>query len=164
MPHAHILVKLDKAPTPAEIDDFIWATLPPEDDPELLELVLKHHIHGPCGPANLASPCMDPSTKTCTRGPFPKPKTPVTFFDARGFPNYRRPCKRTVKLKRGKKEHIIDDTWVVPYNRHILRKYGAHCNVELATHTGTIKYLFKVALFNLFNKSGCNQCIVSSMC
>ena len=137
------MVKLEKEPTPEELDDFIWATLPPEDDPELTDLVVKHMLHGNCGKGNPGAVCMDPNTKTCKRN-FPKQKTPVTYFDERGFPVYRRPCNRTIKITRGNKEHLVDDTWVVPYNRFLLRKYGAHCNVERATTTGTVKYLFKV--------------------
>jgi len=76
LPHAHILVWLNgssKLITGKDIDRIISVELPdPKLYPRMVEAVKNYMIHGPCGAANVNSPCMDPTKKKCTKY-FPKP-------------------------------------------------------------------------------------------
>lgn len=66
LPHAHILIWLAKKIQPCDIDKVISAELPSEqNDPKLLEIVIKNMVHGPCGIINPNSPCM--KDKKCTK-------------------------------------------------------------------------------------------------
>ncbi|XP_012847965.1 PREDICTED: uncharacterized protein LOC105967922 [Erythranthe guttata] len=91
LPHAHILLWLhndDKPKNPEEIDRIICAEIPDEEnDRKMYQLVEKYMIHGPCGQANLKSPCM--KDRVCTKR-FPKPFVQRTESDADGFTVYRR--------------------------------------------------------------------------
>ena len=42
-----------------------------------------------------------------------------------------------------KREHVIDNSWVVPYNPVLLLRFECHLNVEIITTVGVMKYLFK---------------------
>ncbi|XP_012834976.1 PREDICTED: uncharacterized protein LOC105955730 [Erythranthe guttata] len=141
LPHAHILLWLhndDKPKNPEEIDRIICAEIPEEEnDRKMYQLVEKYMIHGPCGQANLKSPCM--KDRVCTKR-FPKPFVQRTESDADGFTVYRRrEDGRTVT----KKKTTLDNGFVVPYNRILLSKYRAHINIELCNQNKSIKYLFK---------------------
>ncbi|XP_012850810.1 PREDICTED: uncharacterized protein LOC105970521 [Erythranthe guttata] len=141
LPHAHILLWLhndDKPKNPEEIDRIICAEIPDEEnDRKMYQLVEKYMIHGPCGQANLKSPCM--KDRVCTKR-FPKPFVQRTESDADGFTVYRRrEDGRTVT----KKKTTLDNGFVVPYNRILLSKYLAHINIELCNQNKSIKYLFK---------------------
>ena len=75
LPHAHILLILDgpdKPRSPDDYDDLVRAELPDErEEPELYKAVVKHMLHGPCGPGyQRTAPCMVDGV--CTKG-FPKP-------------------------------------------------------------------------------------------
>ena len=69
LPHAHILLFLDKKDKPsdaASLDSIICAEIPDQDqEPELYELVQSLMIHGPCGAANTNATCMH--NKTCSK-------------------------------------------------------------------------------------------------
>ncbi len=72
LPHAHIIVFLKphaKLCTPGQVDSLLSSEFP-ENNPELLELIKKFMVHGPCGDQNPNSPCMDHGA--CTKS-FPKP-------------------------------------------------------------------------------------------
>ena len=62
LPHAHILVTLEKEyipHTPDDVDKIISAELPdPEVNPVLYKRVLDHMVNGPCGPLYPNSRCM----------------------------------------------------------------------------------------------------------
>ncbi|KAL7108666.1 hypothetical protein ACP275_06G126400 [Erythranthe tilingii] len=75
----------------------------------------------------------------CTKR-FPKKFVQRTEADPDGYPIYRRRDDgRTVR----KKNTILDNGFVVPYNRVLLSKYRAHINIELCNQSKSIKYLFK---------------------
>ncbi|XP_012841939.1 PREDICTED: uncharacterized protein LOC105962187 [Erythranthe guttata] len=141
LPHAHILLWLDNDAKPkcsADIDRMICAEIPDKKtDRKMYNLVEKYMIHGPCGHANLNSPCMKDGV--CTKR-FPKKFVQRTEADPDGYPVYRRRDDgRTVR----KKNTILDNGFVVPYNRVLLSKYRAHINIELCNQSKSIKYLFK---------------------
>ncbi|TXG69924.1 hypothetical protein EZV62_004859 [Acer yangbiense] len=127
-----------KPSTASDIDRMISAAIPDEkEDPTLFAAVETYMIHGPCGQANLNSPCMKGGK--CSKR-FPKKFMTRTRIDEEGFPHYRRRDDgRTVK----KKNIELDNRYVVPYNPKLLLKYQAHINVEFTCQTSAIKYLFK---------------------
>lgn len=45
-----------------------------------------------------------------------------------------------------KGKEVLDNQWVVPYNRDLLVKYNCHINVEICCHARSLKYLFKYCL------------------
>ncbi|CAL4998052.1 unnamed protein product [Urochloa decumbens] len=87
LPHAHILVFLhpdDKDPSPAQIDRIISAEIPnKENNPDGYEAVQNYMMHGPCGEANLKSPCM--VDKSCAKK-FPKNFCNETIVDEDNYP------------------------------------------------------------------------------
>ena len=94
-------------------------------------------MHGPCGEAKKNSPCM--VDHRCTKH-FPKRYNVSTTIDEDGFPVYkRRDDGRQIK----KGGVMLDNRFVVPYNRNLLVKYQAHINVEWCNRSRSIKYLFK---------------------
>ena len=42
-----------------------------------------------------------------------------------------------------KRECVLDNKFIVPYNPELLLKFGCHINVEYTCQTSSIKYLFK---------------------
>lgn len=141
LPHAHILVFLhagSKYKTAADIDKVICAEIPDKSlDPELYEIVSTSMLHGPCGPQNPNSTCMQ--NDKCTKY-FPKKFNDETSIDLDGYPVYRR-RDSGVFVQKG--ESFLDNRFVVPYNRSLLLKYNAHINVEWCNQSRSIKYLFK---------------------
>ncbi|XP_072054265.1 uncharacterized protein [Arachis hypogaea] len=94
-------------------------------------------VHGPCGPYNKNSPCM--KNGSCSKF-YIKEFRQRTLIDEAEFPKYRRTDNgRTVK----KKECVLDNKFIVPYNPELLLKFGCHINVEYTCQTSSIKYLFK---------------------
>ncbi|KAL7086984.1 hypothetical protein ACP275_13G036900 [Erythranthe tilingii] len=98
------------------------------------DLVEKYMIHGLYGLANQNSPYMKDGI--CTK------RFSKSFFNriedhADGYPMYRRrENERTVV----KKKTFLDNGFVVPYNRVLLKKYRAHINVNLCNQNKSIKY------------------------
>ena len=116
LPHAHILVRLEKDVAVEDVDEHISAELPGPDQPELREKILRHMIHGPCGPQlNPNSPCMDETKRHCTKF-FPKDLEPATRVDERGYPHYRRRGRHTATIRRNSKDFVVGDSFVVPHN------------------------------------------------
>ncbi|CAN6825137.1 unnamed protein product [Brassica oleracea] len=142
LPHAHILLwfgKSSRTPSSEEVDEIISAELPnKKEDPEAYNLVTKHMIHGPCGVINPKSPCME--NNVCTKK-YPRPYNDSTLIDKSGYVLYRR--------RRNENEYVVknganlNNTFVVPHNINLLKKYEAHINVEWCNRTSAVKYLFK---------------------
>ncbi|XP_071924918.1 uncharacterized protein [Coffea arabica] len=91
LPHAHILLFLhpyDKCTAPRDIDRIISAELPDKNtNPIAYEAVLQFMTHGPCGPANRRSPCME--NGKCSKHYLKNFQT-ETIIEEEGFPVYRR--------------------------------------------------------------------------
>lgn len=148
LPHAHILLWLDPKDKPKTVEHYdriCSAEIPdPDTHPELFNLVKQHMIHGPCGQCNPENVCCVKGK--CTKG-FPKPYSNRTSQPEKGYPILRRRAKkdggRTLTLKKGGKEFIVDNSWVVPYNAYLLLRYKAHINVEICNSIAAIKYIHK---------------------
>lgn len=148
LPHAHILLILDRADKPTTADDYdrlVCAELPDPDGNETEKLlharVLRFMVHGPCGASNAHSPCMEDGC--CTKR-FPKALRETTSADREGYPEYRRRARATPVQYRSKGRTIpIDNRWVVPYNRALLLKYNCHINVEVCSTVTAVKYIHK---------------------
>ncbi|XP_025616692.1 uncharacterized protein [Arachis hypogaea] len=139
--HAHILLFMSnefKPQTPDDIDKYITAEIPDENErPNLHRAVQNYMVHGPCGPYNKNLPCMKNGSYSKF---YPKEFRQRTLIDEAGFPKYRRTDNgRTVK----KRECVLDNKFIVPYNPELLLKFGCHINVEYTCQTSSIKYLFK---------------------
>ena len=128
-----------RTPSAEEVDEIISAELPnKEEDSVAYDLVTKHMIHGPCGLLNLKSPCME--SNVCTKK-YPRPFNDSTSIDKSGYVLYRR--RRDDNASTVKSGVVVDNTFVVPHNIKLLKKYEAHINVEWCNRTSAVKYLFK---------------------
>ena len=145
LPHAHMLIWLhsdDKLRTADEVDRLICAELPdPVSEPVLYEIVKSTMIHGPCGIVDGKvfdkSPCQ--SSGNCSKN-FPKPFAESTNISVDGYPVYRRRNDGRTVTVRG---CVLDNRWVVPYNKILSLRYGSHINVEACMSIKSVKYLFK---------------------
>nr|VDD08033.1 unnamed protein product [Brassica oleracea] len=95
-------------------------------------------IHGPCGVMNPKSPCMDKNV--CTKK-FPRPYIDNTSVDKSGYILYRRRQNENATVV--KNGSTLDNTFVVPHNIDLLKKYEVHINVEWCNRTSAVNYLFK---------------------
>lgn len=145
LPHAHILLWLEKKIQPDEIDKIISAELPNKEvDPLLFDIVCKSMIHGPCGEYNNNSPCM--CNGRCSKR-YPRNFVKETQTGIDGYPLYRRRSPEdggfffTLDV-RGKTVQI-DNRWVVPYCPVLSRSFDAHINVESCHSIKSIQYITK---------------------
>lgn len=139
--HALVTLHEDDAPkTSADVDRIIRATIPdPHNEPELFEMVKRHHIHGPCDVGD--SVCLD--VNGCCSKSFPKPFRRETSIAEDGYAEPSRPDDGpTIAYQNGKLAH---NGFVVPYNPELLLLLDAHCNIEvLGGGTRFVKYFYKV--------------------
>ena len=70
---------------------------------------------------------------------FPKSLQQNTEFSVNGYPQYQRRGQHRADLRC----HTVNDSWVVPYNPHLLMKFNCHMNVEVCTTVKSVKYIFK---------------------
>ena len=142
LPHSHILLivaESDRLKTPEDVDSVISAEFPPDpcsvtcdrkksQATRLRNTVLRCMIHCPCGMRNPHSLCMVDGK--CSKS-FPKPFTSRTSWNERAsYPVYRRREPHVYQTSAVIGEHAIDNSWVVPYNPFLSRKYDAQINVE----------------------------------
>ncbi|KAM3376292.1 hypothetical protein P3S68_015007 [Capsicum galapagoense] len=120
LPHTHILLFLHptlKSPSIDHINTIITAEIPDmEVDPD------GYNAQGKCSKR------------------FPKKFNNQTTFDEDGFPIYRR---RNTGTQVKKNNVLLDNRYVVPYNRNLIVKFDAHINIELCNYSRSMKYLFK---------------------
>ena len=113
-------------------------------NPALFKVVTSCMIHGPCGKENKNSPCMKDGK--CSKK-FPKEFTEFTKTDGNGYPEYRRRSPnnggRQVKIERGGKTYIVDNSWVVAFNADLSKFFDVHINVEVCSGVRLIKYVLK---------------------
>nr|GEX68627.1 uncharacterized protein [Tanacetum cinerariifolium] len=77
--------------------------------------------------------------KKCSKH-FPKKFMQHSSVDLKGYPVYRRRDDSKYVEKSG---HHLHNTFVIPYNATLLKRYQCHINVEWCNQTRSIKYLFK---------------------
>jgi len=138
LPHMHCLIILDKNDKPrcrADIDKFVRAEIPDADiDPVLHEIILKHNVHNPC---KEGSPCWVDGK--CSKN-FPKSFQEETKENVDGYPVDSR--RNTGKFR--KTDRLwVDNSWVVPYNGYLSKKFNCHINVEICSTVKAVKYIFK---------------------
>ena len=159
LPHCHLLLWLsaDHRITPDKIDDVICAEIPdPSVDPELHQIVMSNMVHGPCGCINPNSPCMQDGR--CSKK-YPKQYIAETQLGADSYPLYRRSSPDnggqvsniSMRIGGSRVDQQIDNRWIVPYNKLLLRSMNCHCNVELCMSIKSIKYVLK------YVHKGCDQ-------
>jgi len=74
---------------------------------------------------------------------FPKQFQSNTSSGDNGYPKYR----RLSSDEGGKiciiRNHEIDNRWIVPYNKLLLKVFDGHINVEICSSINSIKYVTK---------------------
>ncbi|XP_078443067.1 uncharacterized protein LOC144712680 [Wolffia australiana] len=107
------------------------------NDKDLFDCVTTHMIHGPCGSTNPRCPCMKEGK--CSKK-FPEEFIGSTQVNNDGYPLcLRRNNGRVIQ----KGSHLIDNRWVVPYNKYLCKVFNSHINVEICSSIQLVKYLYK---------------------
>jgi hypothetical protein len=97
--------------------DSLMSSEFPMDNPELLELIKKFMVHGPCGAQNEKSPYM--KGDVCTKG-FSKPFNEHTSITEDSYARTR--CLntgQTIHTGQGDK-YQIDNRWVIYYSKYYI--------------------------------------------
>ncbi|XP_075079941.1 uncharacterized protein LOC142165244 [Nicotiana tabacum] len=119
-------------------DKFVYAELSDRNiDSSLYLLVTKHMIHGPFGYLNPSNSCMK---RDCCKFKYPKELAEQTTKEKKSYPIYKRRQIETPVEVRG---YNIDNSWVVPYNPFLIKKFNCHINVEICSDIKVVKYLYK---------------------
>jgi hypothetical protein len=145
LPHAHILIILERSISEDDIDMVVSAELPNPVTHEVLhKRVLAHMVHGPCGEQNPNCPCM--VNGKCSKN-YPKSFCDESTCDDDKMVYRRRsPASGGVTTeKRGKDGQPIkvDNSIIVPYSPYLLMRFDAHINVEVCNYVSCVKYLYK---------------------
>ena len=56
-----------------------------------------------------------------------------------------------MRIRGSRVDQQVDNRWIVPYNKLLLRSMNCHCNVELCMSIKSIKYVLK------YVHKGCDQ-------
>ena len=142
LPHAHIIVFLKphaKLRTPEQVDSLMSSEFP-VDNPELLELIKKFMVHGPCDEQNRQSPCIE--NGKCTKG-FPKPFSERTTITEDSYARTRRLDTGQVIHTGPRDIYRVNNRWVVCHSQYLIWKYRCHINVESISSVKAIKYIYK---------------------
>ncbi|XP_045456077.1 uncharacterized protein LOC123665891 [Melitaea cinxia] len=131
---------LHSTATPQDRYDILNQSPDQDEDPTLYDIVVRNMIHGPCGALNPNSPCMHEGK--CSKK-FPKPYQSQTSTGDDGYPKYRRLSPEEGGRKAAIRNYEIDNRWVVPNNKLLLKIFEAHVNVELCSSVKSIKYVTK---------------------
>jgi hypothetical protein len=141
LPHVHIIlsVSTDTSQLTPELIDSVIATEIPDPETDALDyaLVAEHMVHGLCGDFNVSAPCM--KNGVCLKG-YRKDFQEETTINENGFAIYRRRNNGCFINKSGDR---LDNRWIVATNLSLLKRFGAHINVEWCNKSIFIKYLFK---------------------
>ncbi|XP_074357686.1 uncharacterized protein LOC141697289 [Apium graveolens] len=139
LPQVHMLIWLDPASKhdlQENVDKYVSAKIPnPDVDPVGYAAMTEFMMHGPCGKDWSKSLCL--KEYKCMR------YCVSTKFDQSEFPIYRR---KEIKISMKMGRAVLENQWVVPYNRDLLVRYQCHINVEICAHAHSLKYLFKYFL------------------
>ncbi|PIA35178.1 hypothetical protein AQUCO_03600084v1 [Aquilegia coerulea] len=131
--------RADKLHSPLQYDKIVRADIPdPVVEPELYNIVTRHMIHGPCGKPNPRCVCM---RNGCCKRLFPMQYSTVTVQGTDSYPIYKRPENGPSFINNHGIQ--VDNSWVVPYNAWLLKKYNCHINVEICSTIKCVKYLYK---------------------
>ncbi|KAJ8886977.1 hypothetical protein PR048_013191 [Dryococelus australis] len=138
LPHAHILIILDKGDKIAMsevVDETVWADIPDRDDePALYDFFKTHMLHTNCGPS---APYFRDSF---CRFHFPKAFSGETLLQYLGFIRYRKPHNNSSATIG---TNVDDNRHVIPYSPNVLHKYQCHTNVEICLSFQATRYLYK---------------------
>ena len=149
LPHAPWLVILRRQDVPQTADaydKFIRGEIPKESDsPSLRATVLKHMVHGPCGPQDVASLCMGMDV-SCSKK-FPKDLASATTATEDPYRHYRRRSSQdggeSVAFTFGNRASQIDNLWIVPYSPPLLERFDCHINLEIGSSVAVVKNIYK---------------------
>ncbi|XP_078447025.1 uncharacterized protein LOC144715897 [Wolffia australiana] len=117
LPHAHLLWIPDdsyKPKTPEGIDKIICVDF-----------------------ANPRCPCMKDGK--CSKN-FPKEFISSTQVNNNGYPLYQH-CNDGHVVQKG--SHLIENRWVIPYNKFLCKVFNCHINVESCSSIRSVKYMYK---------------------
>jgi hypothetical protein len=126
LPHCHMLIRYENAPSICDVDAIVSAEMPLTTADAALVDQFMIHRHPASGP--LKSYCDPKKTGKCRHG-FPKPLAQETSIEHSGRFQYRR--------------RNVGDEWVVPYSLPFLRAFQAHINFEVASSSHIFQYMFK---------------------
>ena len=139
LPHAYIIIFLQphaKLCTPQDIDSLMSSEFP-HDNIELLELIKKFMVHGPCGEQNSTAPCM--VNGTCSKG-FPKPFREQTTVTEDSYACTRHANTGHTYVVKNKQ---VNNQWIVCYSPYLIWKYHCHINIKSIASVKAIKYIYK---------------------
>jgi hypothetical protein len=142
LPHVHVLLWLaphERPREPHDIDRLICAELPdPTSDAEAYSVVRDFMMHHPCGTLLAAGETAACMVRGQCHAHFPFDWCDATTESDNGYVLYRR---RNTGITATIKGRVLDNRWVVPYNRRLLLKFRAHICVLYAASVRAIKYL-----------------------
>ena len=140
--HAYLLLifaDADQLHTQADYNDVVCAETPDaKTERELYKIIATPQMHGSCGLLNPKCPCMH--VGIC-KDRYAKDFNDITLDNSDAYPMYRRrDNSRMVHTLSGV---LLNNSWVVPYNRALSLRYNCHLIVEYCASIYSVKYLHK---------------------